>query len=89
MIFINKKNYFLYSFYSIYILIGLYLSITNGITVDEYFNHLHWQINKEAAISFIKNGTYLLPTLERSVTGKEIGNFWLEKRYYKNYSGCL
>ena len=43
-------------------------------------------ISNQQANSFIKNGTYLLPTLERSVTGKEIGNFWLEKRYYKNYN---
>ena len=42
-------------------------------------------ISNQQANNFIKNKTYLLSSLERSVTRKEIGNFWLEKRYYKNY----
>ena len=58
MNFIIKKKYFLFSIYAIYLVIGLYLSLTNGISVDEYYNHLHWQINKDAAINFIRNGSY-------------------------------
>ena len=43
-------------------------------------------ISNQQANNFIKNKTYLLSSLERSVTRKEIGNFFLEKRYYKNYN---
>lgn len=43
-------------------------------------------ISNQQANNFIKNKTYLLSSLERSVSRKEIGNFFLEKRYYKNYN---
>ena len=43
-------------------------------------------ISNQQANNFIKNKTYLLSSLERSVTRKEIGNFFLEKSYYKNYN---
>ena len=58
MNFIIKKKYFLFSIFTVYLVTGLYLSLTNGITVDEYFNHLHFQINKDASINFIQTGSY-------------------------------
>ena len=42
----------------IYIIAGIYLSITNGITSDEYHQQLNWEIHQSAIISFFKNGNY-------------------------------
>ena len=58
MRFILKKNYFLLTIYFVYIAIGSYLSISNGITADEHHEQQNWQINSEAAINFIKYGSY-------------------------------
>tara|TARA_B100000131_G_C18114489_1_gene610795 strand:- start:1449 stop:3029 length:1581 start_codon:yes stop_codon:yes gene_type:complete len=54
---IDNKN-LSYIFLFIYIIVGIYLSITNGITSDEYHQQLNWEIHQSAIISFFKNGNY-------------------------------
>ncbi len=54
---INNKN-LSYVFLFIYIIIGTYLSIVNGITSDEYHQQLNWEVHQSAIISFFKNGNY-------------------------------
>ena len=54
---INNKN-LSYVFLFIYIIVGIYLSVTNGITSDEYHQQLNWEIHKAAIISLFKNGNY-------------------------------
>jgi len=54
---INNKN-LSYVFLFIYIIVGIYLSVTNGITSDEYHQQLNWEVHKAAIISFFKNGNY-------------------------------
>ncbi len=53
-----KKNYYFYYFLLIYVLVGSYLSISNGITSDEYHEQLNWEVNLRSIFSFFKNGTY-------------------------------
>ena len=55
---IFKKNYYFYIFLFIYSFIGSYLSVTNGITSDEYHEQLNWEINLSAIINFLKDGSY-------------------------------
>ena len=55
---IFKKNYYFYIFLFTYSSIGSYLSITNGITSDEYHEQLNWEINLSAIINFLKDGSY-------------------------------
>ena len=58
MLNIFKKNYYFFTFLLFYFFIGSYLSITNGITSDEYHEQLNWDVNFSAIISFFKNGSY-------------------------------
>ena len=58
MLTIFKKNYQFTIFLIFYIFIGAYLSISNGITSDEHHEHLNWEVNFSAIISFLKNGSY-------------------------------
>ena len=58
MLTIFKKNYYFYIFLFIYSSIGSYLSITNGITSDEYHEQLNWEINLSAIINFLNDGSY-------------------------------
>ncbi len=58
MLAVIKKNYFFYIFLSVYIIIGSYLSITNGITSDEYHEQLNWEINSKAIINYLGNRNY-------------------------------
>ena len=53
----NQKLAF-YLFIILYLLIGGYLSITNGITSDEYHEQNNWTINLSAAKEFITTGQY-------------------------------
>ena len=39
---INYKHIFIFFLISLYILVGGYLSLTNGITSDESFEQLNW-----------------------------------------------
>ena len=55
---ILKKNYIFYIFLLFYFVIGSYLSITNGITSDEYHEQLNWDVNSFAIINFLKHGSY-------------------------------
>ena len=48
MLTIFKKNYQFTIFLIFYIFIGSYLSISNGITSDEYHEHLNWEVNFSA-----------------------------------------
>ena len=58
MLTIFKKNYQFTIFLIFYIFIGAYLSISNGITSDEYHEQLNWEVNFSAIISFLKTGSY-------------------------------
>ena len=53
-----KINYLFFVFLVFYFFIGSYLSLSNGITSDEYHEHLNWQINFSAILSFFKTGNY-------------------------------
>ncbi len=55
---ILNKNYLFFLFLIFYFLIGAYLSLTNGITSDEYHEQLNWKVNSSAIINFIQNGNY-------------------------------
>ena len=55
---ILKKNYLFFIFFIFYCFIGVYLSITNGITSDEYHEQLNWNVNFSAIINFLRNGNY-------------------------------
>ena len=55
---IFKKQNFFYIFLTLYFFVGFFLSITNGITSDEFHEQLNWEVNLSAIISFFKNGTY-------------------------------
>ena len=53
----NKKKISLTIFF-IYFCIGSYLSLTNGITSDEYHEQSNWLVNLSAAKEFISTGQY-------------------------------
>ena len=53
----NQKLAF-YLFFILYITIGTYLSITNGITHDENHEQNNWIINLSAAKEYISTGQY-------------------------------
>ncbi len=54
---LNKKKISLAIFF-IYFCIGSYLSLTNGITSDEYHEQNNWIINLSAAKEFLTTGRY-------------------------------
>ena len=58
MLTIFKKNYYFFIFLVFYIFVGIYLSINNGITSDEYHEQLNWKINLSAILNYFKDGTY-------------------------------
>jgi len=51
-----KKNYFYY-FYLAYILFGVCLSLTNGISHDEFHENHNWLINFSAIKNILSNGS--------------------------------
>ena len=51
-----NKNYLLFFLLFIYTVTGIYLSITTGISHDEYHEQLNWEINFAAIKSFFTNG---------------------------------
>ena len=51
-----SKNYLLLFLLFIYTLTGIYLSLTSGISHDEYHEQLNWEINSKAVKSFFLNG---------------------------------
>ena len=55
---INYKHIFIFFLISLYILIGGYLSLTNGITSDESFEQLNWIENIKGVKSLLINGNY-------------------------------
>ena len=57
---INYKHIFIFFLISLYILIGGYLSLTNGITSDEFIEQNNWLINLSASKEFITTGQYYL-----------------------------
>ena len=54
----RKKNLLLYTLISLYLCIGIYLSITTGITSDESFEQLNWDQNTSGIKSLISFGHY-------------------------------
>lgn len=54
----SKKFYFLLFPFVIYFLIGSYLSLTNGLTSDEWIEQKNWEINIASVIDFISTGKY-------------------------------
>ena len=54
----DKENYFFKIFFLIYLFIGIYLSLTTGISHDEYHEQLNWEKNAEGVISFFSTGQY-------------------------------
>ena len=55
---INYKYIFIFFLISLYILIGGYLSLTNGITSDESFEQVNWIENIEGVKNLLINGNY-------------------------------
>ena len=53
---LNLRNNLIIFSFVIYFVIGAYLSITNGISHDQYHEQLNWKINFEAIKSLINNG---------------------------------
>ena len=55
---LKNKNFFFVTFFLSYLIFGIYLSITNGITSDESFEQLNWEVNLSGIQSLIKNAEY-------------------------------
>ena len=55
---LTKKNHLLLLLLFLYTVLGIYLSISNGITSDEHHEQYNWVINASAINNFIKNGNY-------------------------------
>ena len=55
---IKNKNLLYIIFFAIYLIVGIYLSITNGITSDESYERLNWQENLSGIKSLLANGNY-------------------------------
>ena len=53
----NQKLAF-YLFIIIYLVVGIYLSITTGITSDESFEQMNWEENISGIISLFNHGHY-------------------------------
>ena len=54
---LNKK-YLISLIFLVYFLLGSYLSLTNGITSDEFHEQNNWLINLSAAKEFLSTGQY-------------------------------
>jgi hypothetical protein len=55
---IDKNKHSFRFFFIIYLFIGIYLSLTTGISHDEYHEQLNWEKNIEGIISFLSTGEY-------------------------------
>ena len=55
---IDKNKHSFRFFFIIYLFIGTYLSLTTGISHDEYHEQLNWEKNIEGIISFLSTGEY-------------------------------
>ena len=56
---IKRKNIILAILFSIYFIIGIYLSLTTGISHDQFHEQLNWTINYKAIQGiFLNNGNY-------------------------------
>ena len=53
-----KKNHLFYFFLIIYTTFGVYLSLTTGISNDEFHEQKNWSINYQVIKDFINNGNY-------------------------------
>ena len=53
-----NKNHLLFFLLSIYFLVGSYLSITTGISHDEYHEQLNWEVNLFGIKSFLSDSNY-------------------------------
>ena len=52
---LNFRKISVITFFSIYFLTGVYLSITNGISHDQFHEQLNWKINFDAIKGIIEN----------------------------------
>ena len=52
---LNLRNILVATAFTLYFLIGAYLSITNGISQDQYHEQQNWIINLDAIKSIINN----------------------------------
>ena len=52
---LNLKNTSIFIVYAFYFIVGAYLSVTNGISHDQYHEQLNWKINFDAIKSFYYN----------------------------------
>ena len=50
------RNHLLLIFLLLYTFIGIYLSVTNGISHDEFHEQLNWEVNLSSIKSFFANG---------------------------------
>ena len=50
------RNHLLLIFLLLYTFIGIYLSVTNGISHDEFHEQLNWEVNLSSIKSFFTNG---------------------------------
>jgi len=55
---LSFQKKFIYLFFTIYFLTGSYLSLTNGISHDEFHEQQNWIINIESAKDFFLTGSY-------------------------------
>ena len=53
-----SKNHSLLFLLLIYTILGIYLSITTGISHDEHHEQLNWQVNIAAIKNFLATGNY-------------------------------
>ena len=54
----KSVKYYSYLFLLIYLITGSYLSLTTGISHDEFHEQLNWEINSRAIKSFFLTGEY-------------------------------
>ena len=52
---LNFKNISIIIIYTIYFIVGAYLSVTNGISHDQYHEQLNWNMSFDAIKSFFNN----------------------------------
>ena len=53
-----SKNHSLLFLLLVYTILGIYLSITTGISHDEHHEQLNWQVNIAAIKNFLATGNY-------------------------------
>ena len=52
---LNLRNILVVFFFTVYFVVGAYLSITNGISHDQYHEQQNWIINFDAIKSIFNN----------------------------------